>query len=386
MFNSNNISRVILHNRGNFFSRFSHLPWFFIFLILLISFIGILMMYSAANGSVKPWANKQIFHLSIAFPMMMIFSFINIRFFYNIAYVFYLLSFTLLVYAEFFGHLAMGAVRWINLGFFKLQPSDCMKLAIILALARYFHNLSINKIQRTTGLIIPGLIILLPVILIAKQPDLGTAIIILLLSSSILFASGVKPWIFITGFIAAITSLPVAWKFMHQYQKNRIKIFLNPESDPLGTGYNIMQSKIAIGSAGFLGKGFMQGSQSHLSFLPEKHTDFIFTMFAEEFGFIGSIILIAVYSIITFLGIKISLSCKNQFARILSFGCISLFFIHMFVNIAMVMGLLPVVGAPLPLLSYGGTIMITVYAGFGLMLSCYQCRRVNINSGITKFV
>jgi len=264
----------------------------------------------------------------------------------------------------------MGAQRWLNLYVIKLQPSELMRISLVLALACYFHRVSLEETRQFTFLIPPLILILLPVLLVLKQPDLGTALLLMMIGISMLFAVGVKLRYFIAGCVGFIACIPVAWHFLlHDYQKRRILTFLNPENDPLGSGYHIMQSKIALGSGGIFGKGFMKGTQSHLNFLPEKQTDFIFTMFCEEFGMVGAVGLLLLYAILVALGLIISLRVQNKFGRLVSFGVTMTMLTYVFINMAMVMGLVPVVGVPLPMVSYGGTAMITLMMGFGLLLN-----------------
>jgi rod shape determining protein RodA len=263
----------------------------------------------------------------------------------------------------------MGGQRWLNLYIFNLQPSELMKIGLILALARYFHSLSPEETQQTKKLILPLLMIFIPALLVLKQPDLGTAVMLCISGVIIVFLSGVQIWKFFVAGGIVLASLPLLWNKLHAYQQKRILVFLNPELDPSHSGYHVLQSKIALGSGGLLGKGYMQGTQSHLNFLPEKQTDFIFTMFSEEWGMVGATVLIILYAMTVFYGYQIALSSRNRFVSLLSLGVISIFFFYMFINISMVMGLVPVVGVPLPLVSYGGTSMITVLFSFGLMLS-----------------
>jgi rod shape determining protein RodA len=278
----------------------------------------------------------------------------------------------------------MGATRWINLGLIKLQPSELMKICIIFALARYFHDLGIQKI-RIKHLIKPVIMLVVPAVLIVKQPDLGTAIILMMLGGSMFFVAGVNKWIFVVSLVKTSITVPLAWGLLHIYQQNRILTFLNPEKDPLGSGYNIIQSKIAIGSGGFFGKGFIKGSQSQLHFLPEHQTDFIFTMLSEEWGFLGGTILLLLYFILIFYCYITALHARSSFARLLALGTASMFFLHIFINIAMVMGLIPVVGVPLPLLSYGGTMMATILISFGLVINVHIHSRCNINNALKSF-
>lgn len=359
-------------------NKLSQLPWMLLLLLTTISLVGFVLMYSAAQGNMNPWATRQIIHFAIFFPVMLLIAVVDIRIWFRYSYVGYVMALFLLVYVELYGHHALGAERWINFGFFKLQPSEPMKLCIVLALARYFHSLPLDYIARPTFLIPPVIIVLLPFGLVLKQPDLGSGMIMVIVSGFLFFAAGVRLWKFGLGLGAVSALMPIAWQFMHEYQRKRVLMFMNPESDPLGAGYNIIQSKIAIGSGGMTGKGLMQGSQSQLSFLPEHQTDFIFTMLAEELGFSGTVIILGLYALIICYGVFIALNSKSHYGRLLAIGVMSIFFTHIFVNMGMVMGLLPVVGVPLPLLSYGGTIMMTILCGFGFVLNAHIHRNVAI--------
>lgn len=357
------------------------LPFSMIFLITLIASFGFALLYSAGGGNFYPWAAKQMAYFIIFMPVMILISITNLRIWYKSAYLFYYIALLLLILVSVLGHKAMGATRWIDLGIIKLQPSELMKIAVIFALARYFHDLH-NRSLKLIDLVIPFIILIVPSILIIKQPDLGTAMIILMLGIMILFVAGVKKWLFICGFIFFSTSLPITWQFLHDYQKNRILTFINPERDPLGNGYNIIQSKIAIGSGGFFGKGFIKGSQSQLQFLPERQTDFIFTMVSEEWGFLGASLLLISYSILLLYCYLTAFNAKSHFARLLAIGITSMLFLHIFINIAMVMGLLPVVGVPLPLISYGGTMMITVLISLSLIINIHIHNREAISNNL----
>ncbi len=354
-------------------------PWLMILVITLIASIGFVLMYDAASGSIEPWAIKQIMFFIIFSTLMLVIGLMELKTIYQFAYVFYGLTLILLVLVEVFGHNAMGATRWINLGFMKLQPAEPMKLAIVLALARYFHSLPYQNVLQIKSLFIPILMLLVPALLIIKQPDLGTGIITLIVGAIMFFVAGVRMWKFIISFVVALGSLPIIWHYLYDYQKQRILIFLNPESDPLGDGYNIIQSKIAIGSGGLFGKGMTFGSQAQLQFLPEHQTDFVFPMFAEEFGFLGVLLVIFLYFILIMYGAKIAVNCKSHFGRLLAYGSISMFSVHVFINMGMVMGLLPVVGVPLPLLSYGGTIMATILIAFGLLINVHLNSRAALS-------
>jgi rod shape determining protein RodA len=294
------------------------------------------------------------------------------------AYVFYAVTFALLVYVEFAGEIGMGAQRWIDLKFFQLQPSEVMKIALVVALARYFHGLGPANIARPQFLIGPTLLVIAPAGLVLIQPDLGTATMLVVVGGAMFFAAGVRLWKFAVVAGTGIAAAPIMWSFLHAYQKDRILTFLSPERDPLGAGYHILQSKIALGSGGVFGKGFLQGTQSHLNFLPEHQTDFIFTMLAEEFGMVGGLTLLGLYALLIIYGLAIALRSRNHFGRLLALGVTINLFVYVFINTAMVMGLIPVVGIPLPLISYGGSVMMTVLIGFGLMMMVYINRDLRI--------
>ncbi len=355
-----------------------HVHWFFVLLVCLMAGIGIAMLYSAANGNFQPWASRHAVRFAIGLAVMLCVAMVDVRVWLRLAYPFYGISLVLLVLVEVMGFIGMGAQRWIDLGYFNLQPSELMKIALVLALARYFHGLGMENIGRPTRLIPPLAMIGLPVALILRQPDLGTGLMLVMAGGAIFFAAGVRLWKFGVILALALASLPVGWQFLHTYQKQRIMMFLNPEVDPLGAGYHIIQSKIALGSGGLSGKGFMLGTQGHLRFLPEMQTDFIFTMLAEEFGLIGGLGLIGLYGLLLVYGIAISMRSYSHFGRLVGLGVTVTFFLYVFINIAMVMGLIPVVGVPLPLISYGGTAMITLLIGFGLLMGVWVHRDVII--------
>ncbi len=362
-----------------FRQKLLRLNWELVLLIILTASIGFAMLYSAANGNLDPWASRQMSRFAVGLAMMLCVALIDIRLWLRTAYPIYALCLGLLAAVEIMGSIGMGAQRWLNLGFFQLQPSEVMKIAVILALARYFHGFDVDEAGRLRNLWIPVLIVVAPIALVLRQPDLGTAMTVAMVGGAMFWLGGARLWQF--GVVAAgvAAAVPVAWQFLHAYQKQRIFTFVSPESDPLGAGYHILQSKIALGSGGMFGKGFLEGTQSHLNFLPEKQTDFIFTMLAEEFGLIGGVGLIALYGLLIAYGIFIAFRCRSQFARLLAMGLTVNFFLYVFINIAMVMGILPVVGVPLPLISYGGTAMLTVLIGFGLIMSCWLHRDMYIN-------
>jgi len=355
-----------------------HIHWFFVLLICLTAGVGIAMLYSAANGNMDPWASRQAARFGVGLVVMILVALVDVRIWMRYAYALYVTVLVLLILVEISGTIGMGAQRWISLGYFNLQPSELMKITLVLALARYFHGGSIEDVDRPTYLIMPLLMIALPSALVLRQPDLGTTLMLVMASGAIFFVAGIRIWKFAAVFLSGIAAMPIAWQFLRDYQKQRVLTFLNPESDPLGAGYHIIQSKIALGSGGMLGKGFMQGTQGHLRFLPEMQTDFIFTMLAEEFGMMGGIGLLGLYGLILVYGVALSLRCRNQFGRLLGMGVTTTFFLYVFINIAMVMGLIPVVGVPLPLISYGGTAMMTLLIGFGLLMSVWVHRDVMI--------
>jgi len=358
----------------SFRQRLWHINWFFVILLCVTVGVGVAMLFSAADGSFDPWARRHAARFGVGLVVMVAVALVDIRLWLRYAYVFYGVSLALLGVVEVAGTIGMGAQRWISLGYFNLQPSELMKVAMILALARYFHGGSIEDVGRPTFLIVPILMIAAPAALVLRQPDLGTTLMLIMTSGAIFFVAGVKLWKFGAVLLAGMAAAPVAWQLLHDYQRQRVLTFINPESDPLGAGYHIIQSKIALGSGGLLGKGFMQGTQGHLDFLPEMQTDFIFTMLAEEFGLIGGLGLMALYGLILVQGYAMSLRSRSQFGRLVGMGVTATFFIYVFINIAMVMGMIPVVGVPLPLISYGGTAMMTLLIGFGLLMNVWVHR------------
>jgi rod shape determining protein RodA len=364
--------------RQRFSEKLASLNWGLVFVLALIGGVGIAMLYSAANGSWHPWAEKQAIRLGVAAAIMLAVALVDLRFWYRIAYGFYGVVLLLLVAVEVRGAIGMGAQRWIDLGIIQLQPSELMKVAAIMALARYFNGVAVEEIGRPLRLVVPALIVLVPAALVLKQPDLGTALMLLLGGGAMFFLAGVRIWQFGVVLAAGLAAVPVVWHWMRAYQRERIYTFLDPESDPLGAGYHSLQSKIAIGSGGFFGKGFLMGTQSHLDFLPEKQTDFIFTMLAEEWGLVGSLVLLGLYILVFVYGYAIAFRSRSHFGRLLALGVTVNLFLYVFINTAMVIGLIPVVGVPLPLISYGGTAMLTVMFGFGLLMSVYIHRDVHI--------
>ena len=365
-------------NTAKIFRALARINWLVFALVMFLCGVGLLMQYSAGGGHLTPYAYSQGLRFIPGFTLMLTLIFIPIQTLMRYTYAFYFLCLLLLVAVEIAGHIGMGAQRWIALGPVNLQPSEFMKLATIMALARYFHNLHPGERPSPLVLIVPVLILLAPAALILKQPNLGTASILLMVGGMMMLASGVRWIYFIVIGGGGLVALPVAWQFLHDYQKQRVLTFLDPEKDPLGAGYNIIQSVIAIGSGGLFGKGFLKGSQGQLDFLPEKQTDFIFTMLSEEFGFVGSGIVIACYTLLMLYALGIALASRNRFGSLMAVGIGAMLFLHVFINIGMSMGMLPVVGVPLPLLSYGGTMLVAMLAAFGLLLNVWAHRDVQM--------
>jgi len=356
--------------------------WVFVLLICLTASVGFLMLYSASNGRMDPWATRQIIRFFIGLTLMLIVAIVDIRVWLKYAYVIYFIAIGLLLVVEFGGIIGMGAQRWINFGIFNLQPSEIMKVAIILAIARYFYARRLEYVNSFIHISMPLVLIIFPALLILRQPDLGTTILLVATGLTMLFLVGVKLWFFAVGLVFSIIACYPIWNFvLLDYQKSRLLTFFDPGRDPLGAGYHILQSKIALGSGGIFGKGFLKGSQSHLSFLPEKHTDFIFTMLAEELGLIGGLALIFLYLLMLIYAFAISVRCRNHFGRLICMGVSISFFLNIFVNISMVMGILPIVGMPLPLISYGGSAMMTLMFSFGLLLCAFVHRDTHISPG-----
>lgn len=358
--------------------KFCRLSFSYILLIMILACVGTMTLYSAANGSWDPWAIKHISRFGVTLLLMVGLAMVDIRYYYHGAYLFYFTTLFLLVVVEITGHIGMGAQRWINLGLFKIQPSELMKIGMVLFLARYFSFTTMQNIRTIRGILIPVVLTIIPVGLICLQPDLGTALMLLFTATIMMFVVGVQWWKFALVGVAGAALLPIAWNFLHEYQQNRVLTFLDPERDPLGAGYHIIQSKIAFGSGGIFGKGFLHGTQTHLNFLPEKHTDFIFTMFSEEFGMIGSVMLVLLNILVIAMGYIFAFRIRNYFAKLVVIGLNTNYFLYVFINIAMVMGVLPVVGIPLPLISYGGTVMFSIMSSFGIIL----CMKVNQDNNI----
>ncbi len=358
-----------LNNELTFWQKIKELDYILLTSVFLLSILSLFVMYSTDGGEILFHTKSHFSKIIIFFPLMIFIAFFNIKWWHNLSYLFYLVVILLLIYVSFFGIKSSGSRRWMDLYLFNLQPSELMKIAIILCLAKYYHRIKIENVNSITSIMTVVTIILIPIIMVLSQPDLGTSILIAASGLIVLWLGGVKIKYFIYSFIVFLISLPFVISFLKPYQKLRILTFLDPDRDPLGAGYQIIQSKIAIGSGGLDGKGFLKGTQSYLDFLPEKHTDFIFTLFSEEFGFIGSVALLILYSIIIIRILRIGAISRSNFSRLFCFGFAFAIFIYIVVNLSMVLGLLPIVGSPLPILSYGGSSMLATMIGFGIVLS-----------------
>ena len=342
--------------------------WGLVLVLTAIAAVGVVALYSAAGGRFEPWAARHGIRYAGALGLMLIVALIHPKVWLALAWPIYTLAMLLLVAVDVVGKIGMGAQRWLVLGPLQIQPSEIVKVAVILVLARYYHNLRSHQAGQFLWTLPPLAIILAPVALVMVQPDLGTALMVLMGGAIMLFVAGVRLWMFLTAAIGAVACLPVAWSFMHDYQKKRVLTFLDPDRDPLGAGYHITQSKIAIGSGGLFGKGFLHGTQSSLNFLPEKQTDFIFTTYVEEWGMVGACVLLALFALILVWGYSIALRSQHHFGRLVAMGVTAMMFLYVFINTAMVMGMLPVVGVPLPLVSNGGTAMVSVMFACGLLV------------------
>lgn len=358
------------------FSKVFALNWALVLVVTAVAAIGWLMLYSISGGRLEVWAEPQMKRYVLGLVVMFIVAFTPIWFWRSMSGFAYGVSMLLLLAVEFFGAVGMGAQRWIDLGFMRLQPSELMKVTLVMALASYYDMLDDKKISRPLWVLIPVALIVAPTILVLMQPNLGTSIMLLVVGAAVMFAAGVSLWYFgavLAMVIAAVAAVFLTrgtpWQLLHNYQYTRIDTFLNPSADPLGAGYNIIQAKIALGSGGWAGKGFMQGTQSRLNFLPEKHTDFIFTTLAEEFGFVGAFSLLVLYALILIFLIVAAIQNRDRFSQLLIIGVAVNFFLYLAINLAMVMGMAPVVGVPLPLLSYGGSATLVIMLAFGLVQS-----------------
>jgi rod shape determining protein RodA len=354
--------------------------WLYVLLLCALAGVGYTALYSAAGGSPEPYADRHVMRFAAGLALMVGVAMVDLRIIQKLAWPAYAVCLALLLVVARFGHVGKGAQRWIEFGGLQLQPSEMMKIALVLALASWFHRASWERIGNPLFLIPPVIAVLIPVGLILKEPNLGTAMITAFLGGAMFFAAGVRWWKFLLVALPVPLIVRFAYAHLHDYQRARIDTFLNPSSDPLGAGYNIIQSKIALGSGGMWGKGFLQGTQGHLDFLPEKQTDFIFTMIGEEFGLVGSLAVMGLLALIVAGGMLIALRCRNQFGRLVALGISFNFFLYVFVNIAMVMGVIPVGGVPLPLVSHGGSAMITVMLGFGVLMSVHVHRDVEFSA------
>ena len=356
-------------NSSNFFQKLKDFDYVLLFCILLLGCISLGTMYSTDGGEILFHTKSHFVKLIIFTFMMFIISFINIKFWFLIGHISYLIVIGLLIWTYFFGIKSSGSQRWIDLYFINLQPSELMKICIILCLAKYFHRMKLENVNSIYTILTSLIIILLPMGLVIVQPDLGTSLLIAISGIAVLWFAGINHKYFIYTMLGFLISLPFIISFLKPYQKSRVLTFLNPDRDPLGAGYQIIQSKIAVGSGGIFGKGFLKGTQSYLEFLPEKHTDFIFTLFSEEFGFIGSATLLVIYAIIVYRIISIGISSRSYFAKIFCYSFGAAIFVYITINMSMVLGLLPIVGSPLPIMSYGGSSMLATMIGFGVVMS-----------------
>ena len=346
--------------------------------LILIASIGVTVLYSAANGDFSLWAGKQLLRFIFSLGILTLIAVVDIRFWLTQSYVLYCASLMMLAAVEFAGRIGKGGQRWIDLYVFNIQPSELIKITLLMALARYFHEMTVEDMGKTRYLLLPAVMILVPALLVLRQPDLGTATLLLFAGGALFFTAGIRLWKVAVVGGGVIVASPILWHFMYDYQKERVLTFLDPERARLGAGYNIIQANIALGSGGFLGKGFQSGSQSHLNFLPEKQTDFIFATYCEEFGVLGGVVLIFLYGCLLSYGYHVALTSRSSYGRLLALGLTTLLFLYMFINMAMVMRIVPVVGIPLPLVSYGGTAMLTVMMGVGLLMSIALHREVRI--------
>ena len=375
--------RLLTRDRGaGVLEKLWLIPWSFVLLLCAIAAVGYVALYSAGGGAPEPYASKHALRFGFGLVMMLSIAMIDIRIIAKLSWLGWALGVGLLVLVALHGQVGKGAQRWIEIGPVQLQPSELMKIMLVLGLAAWFHRASWERVGNPLFLIPPLIAALIPVGLILKQPNLGTGMITLMVAGAVFWAAGVRWWKF-AGILALAGGIaPIAYERLHDYQRARITTFLDPESDPLGAGYNIIQSKIALGSGGIWGKGFLQGTQGHLNFLPEKQTDFIFTMLAEEFGLVGALTTLLLLALVIAFALLVAIRCKHQFGRLVAVGLGVNFFLYVFVNIAMVTGSIPVGGVPLPLISHGGSAMLTTMLGFGLLMSVYVHR--NAEFGATR--
>ena len=363
----------------SFKDKLLSLDYILIISILILGIVSMFAMYSTDGGEFKYHTKSHIIRFSVFFLMFIILSFVQIRIWHSTSYILYISFFILLIGVKYFGLTSSGSQRWLNFYFMNLQPSELMKVGLILFLAKYYHRISIENINKLKYLFIPIVALTAPVILVVLQPDLGTSLLIAAGGLIVAWLAGVRAKFFIYASLIFISLLPVAISFLKPYQKTRILTFLNPDRDPLGAGYQIIQSKIAIGSGGLFGKGFLNGSQSYLDYLPEKHTDFIFTLFSEEFGFFGSLFILLLYAVIIFRIVSAGKITRSNFGKLYCYGFATAFFVYVVVNMGMVLGLLPIVGSPLPIMSYGGSSMMAIMLGLGIVMSCRVYKDTPVN-------
>ena len=363
----------------SFRDKLYSIDYVLVFSILVLGIVSMFAMYSTDGGEFKYHTESHILRFFVFFLMFFILSFVQIRFWHSTSYFIYLVFLILLIGVKYFGLTSSGSQRWLNFYFMNLQPSELMKIGLILFLAKYYHRIPIESVNKLKFLFLPIFVLIFPVLLVVMQPDLGTSILIAAGGLVVAWLAGVRVKFFIYSLLIFISLLPIAISFLKPYQKSRILTFLNPEKDPLGAGYQIIQSKIAIGSGGLFGKGFLNGSQSYLDYLPEKHTDFIFTLFSEEFGFFGSVFILLLYGVIISRIVKIGNITRSNFGKLYCYSFATAFFIYVIVNMGMVLGLLPIVGSPLPIMSYGGSSMMAIMLGLGIAMSCKVYKDMPVN-------
>ena len=366
-------------NNFNFFQKLQNFDYILLVCILFLGFISLATMYSTDGGKILFHTKSHFIKLIFFTIMMLTFSFINIKYWFSIGYLFYILVIGLLIWTYFFGIKSSGSQRWMDLYFINLQPSELMKICIILCLAKFFHRMKLENVNSIYAILTSLIVILLPMGLVIVQPDLGTALLISISGIAVLWFAGINHKYFIYTMLGFIIALPFIISFLKPYQKLRVLTFLNPDRDPLGAGYQIIQSKIAVGSGGIFGKGFLKGTQSYLEFLPEKHTDFIFTLFSEEFGFVGSVILLLIYAIIVYRIIRIGALSRSYFAKLFCYSFAAAIFVYIVINMSMVLGLVPIVGSPLPIMSYGGSSMLSIMLGLAIAMSCKVYKDTSVN-------
>tara|TARA_B110000438_G_scaffold225342_1_gene219376 strand:+ start:100 stop:1224 length:1125 start_codon:yes stop_codon:yes gene_type:complete len=363
----------------SFRDKLFSIDYVLVFSILILGIVSMFAMYSTDGGTFAYHTKSHILRFCIFFILFLLLSFVQIRLWHSTSYLFYIIFFILLLGVKYFGLTSSGSQRWLNLPFMNLQPSELMKVGLILFLAKYYHRVSLENVNKVRFLFIPIVALIAPVLLVVMQPDLGTSLLIAAGGVVVAWLAGVRAKFFVYMTLIFLSLLPVAISFLKPYQKARILTFLNPEQDPLGAGYQIIQSKIAVGSGGLFGKGFLNGSQSYLDYLPEKHTDFIFTLFSEEFGFAGSIFILSIYGLIISRIIKIGNVTRSNFGKLYCYSFATAFFIYVVVNMGMVLGLLPIVGSPLPIMSYGGSSMMAIMFGLGIVMSCKVYKDTPVN-------